>query len=85
MNMQEFRICINILNILKHCQRICGDFIFTAVCRVMDGTGAARPEGVGCGSLGVTGGAVATSLGAFSLVASEKWTEFGGASIVAFP
>src|ERR1700691_6019703 len=27
-------ICRNISNILKDCRRICGDFIFTAVCHV---------------------------------------------------
>ena len=32
MNMQEISIGLNILNILKDCQRICGNFIFTAVC-----------------------------------------------------
>ena len=32
MNMWESTISLNILNILKDCQRICGDFIFTAVC-----------------------------------------------------
>jgi hypothetical protein len=32
MNMQESTIGLNILNILKDCQRICGDFIFTMVC-----------------------------------------------------
>jgi len=31
MNMQEFSISFNIFNILKDCQRICGDFIFTVV------------------------------------------------------
>jgi hypothetical protein len=35
MNMREFSIGINILNISKHCPRICGDFIFTVVCRVL--------------------------------------------------
>ena len=32
MNMWEIHICMNILNILKYCQRICSDFIFAAVC-----------------------------------------------------
>ena len=31
MNMQESTISLKIFNILKDCQRICGDFIFTAV------------------------------------------------------
>ena len=35
MNMWEFSVGINILNILKHCRRICGDFIFTTVCCVV--------------------------------------------------
>jgi hypothetical protein len=34
MNLSELAIYLNILNISKDCQRICGDFIFTAVCRV---------------------------------------------------
>jgi hypothetical protein len=33
-DMQELTIGINILNILKDSQRICGDFIFIAVCHV---------------------------------------------------
>ena len=34
MNLWELAIHLNILNIPKDCQRICGDFIFTMVCRV---------------------------------------------------
>ena len=67
-------------------------------CLVVDSEGVARGDHSwteweqhgqkvwpGCGSLRVTGGVVTTSLGAFSFSASEKWTEFGRASIVAFP
>jgi hypothetical protein len=34
LHMQELTIGLNILSNLKDCGRICGDFIFTAVCRV---------------------------------------------------
>ena len=32
MNLWKLAIHLNILNISKDCQRICSDFIFTAVC-----------------------------------------------------
>ena len=36
--MQEIFICLNIWNTTKNRQRICGDYIFTAVCRDSHGT-----------------------------------------------
>ena len=36
--MREIFIRLNIQNTMKNCQRICGDYIFTAVCRDSCGT-----------------------------------------------
>jgi hypothetical protein len=41
MNLWQLAIHINILNISKDCQRICGNFIFTAVRRECSGAEAA--------------------------------------------
>ena len=38
MNMREIFIRLNIRNTTKNCQRICGDYIFTVVCRDSCGT-----------------------------------------------